>query len=154
MRHAIFGRKLHRTKNERQQLFRNLLRALIAHGRLTTTIAKAKSVQPTMEKLITKAKTGTEHARRGILADLGGDKESTQSLMGMAKTRFNQRVSGFTRLVKLGARQGDAAEMVELSFVDAPVVIEPKKEIVKNKEEVKKVKAAKPKVVKKTPAKK
>ncbi len=154
MRHAYFGRKLHRTTNERQQLFRNLLRALIAHGKVITTLAKAKSVAPAMEKLITKAKSGTEAARRGVFADLGGDKESTKALMDMAKTRFSPRTSGFTRVIKLGARQGDAAEMVELSFVDAPVVVEAKKEIVKSKEKVKPEKAQKPKVVKKTTAKK
>ncbi len=148
MRHAYFGRKLHRTTNERQQLFRNLLRALIAHGSIKTTIAKAKSVVPAMEKLITKAKSGTEAAKRELFADLGGDKQSTQMLLDMAKTRFAARSSGYTRLVKLGSRQGDAAEMVELSFVDAPIVIEPKKEIVKKKAEAKPEKAAK-KVVKK-----
>lgn len=155
MRHAYFGRKLSRTKNERQQLFRNLLRALIAHGAITTTVAKAKSVAPAMEKMITKAKVGTEVAKRAIFADLGGDKEHTQMLMDMAKTRFANRTSGFTRLIKLGARSGDAAEMVQLSFVDAPIV-EVKKEVpVKKEEKTKPVKKeVKPKVVKKPAAKK
>lgn len=123
MRHSYFGRKLSRTTNERQQLFRNLLRALIAHGTITTTIARAKAIQPAMEKLITKAKVG-EHKKREIFAALG-DKDATREIVEMGKIRFEKRSSGFTRIIKLGLRPGDAAEMVQLSFVDQPVAIVP-----------------------------
>lgn len=122
MRHSYFGRKLSRTTNERQQLFRNLLRALIAHGSITTTMPRAKAVQPSMEKLITKAKVGNDSTKRAIFAQLG-DKDATRELLGMAQTRFEKRSSGFTRIIKLGLRTGDAAEMVQLSFVDAPVAV-------------------------------
>ncbi|MBI2404680.1 50S ribosomal protein L17 [Candidatus Gottesmanbacteria bacterium] len=123
MRHSYFGRKLSRTTNERQQLFRNLLRALITHGSITTTMARAKAIAPSMEKLITKAKVGNDPTKRAIFAQLG-DKDATRELLGMA--------------IKLGLRTGDAAEMVQLSFVDVPVAVsisvekkekKPKKEV-------------------------
>ncbi len=124
MRHSNFGYKLSRTKNERQQLFRNLLRALITHGKITTTRAKAKAIVPTIEKLITKAKKGSEQKRREALAVLV-DKKVTAQLWDMAKTRFAHRQSGFTQIIKLGYRRGDATEEVQLRFVDEAVAIVP-----------------------------
>lgn len=130
MRHATFGRGLSRTVNERRRLFMNLARELIVHGQITTTLAKAKAVQPLVEKLITRAKKGKEANRRLVLAVLA-DKTITAMLMDFAKTRFVSRTSGFTRIIKLGPRLGDATESAMLSFVDAPV------------EKVKKIKSVK-----------
>ncbi|MBI3576438.1 50S ribosomal protein L17 [Candidatus Gottesmanbacteria bacterium] len=133
MRHSYFGRKLSRTVNERRRLFMILARELIAHGQITTTLAKAKAVQPLVEKLITRAKKGSQRDKRLVFHVLA-DKSSTTSLMEYAKTRFGSRTSGFTRIVKLGPRVGDATEEAMLSFVDAPIVTgtvisETKKEI-------------------------
>lgn len=118
MRHAVFGRKLHRTVDERRRLFMILLRSLFGHGKIVTTVAKAKSMQPMAEKLITKAKSGTSADMRQIRKVLA-DRVTVGILMDWAKTRFAKRTSGFTRLVRVGRRLGDASETVELSFVDA-----------------------------------
>lgn len=120
MKHSYFGRKLSRTKNERRHLLAGLARDLLHRGIIKTTLAKAKAVQPLIEKLITQAKKGTENNRRLVLKTLV-DRKLTAELFGAVKTRFNNRSSGFTRIVKLGQRRGDAAEEVLLSFVDAPV---------------------------------
>ena len=124
MRHSNFGYKLSRTKNERQQLFRNLLRALIIHGKITTTRAKAKAIVPTIEKLITKAKEGSEEKRRAALSVLV-DKKVTAQLWEMGKTQFANRQSGFTQIIRLGLRRGDATEEVQLRFVDEAVAMVP-----------------------------
>lgn len=121
MRHSYFGRKLSRTVNERRRLFMMLARELMVRGTITTTLAKAKAVQPLVEKLITRAKKGSDVDRRRVLSVLA-DRMITKNLMDQAKTRFAARTSGFTRIVKLGPRLGDATEMVKLSFVDAPIV--------------------------------
>lgn len=94
-----------------------LARSLIQHGAMRTTLAKAKAVQPLVEKLITRAKKGKESDRRLVFRVLG-DKTITATLMDFAKTRFASRTSGFTRIVKLDPRAGDATEEGMLSFVD------------------------------------
>lgn len=130
MRHSVGGYKLSRTKNERRRLLMILARDLILHGTVFTTRAKAKAVQPLVEKLITKAKDGSQAKVRQIFAVLA-DKDLTTSLVGQAATRFSKRTSGFTRIVKLGERRGDSAESVALQFVDAQELIhlEEKKEV-------------------------
>lgn len=131
MRHSVFGRKLSRTKNERRRLFAGLIRDLIIHNGITTTIAKAKAVQPLVEKIITKAKKGTEVDRRRVDAVIT-NRKLTEALFEDAKTRFSGRTSGFTRIIKLGKKRGDAADTALLSFVDQKVEVEtiaPKKEI-------------------------
>lgn len=93
-----------------------LTRELVVRGTITTTHAKAKAVQPLVEKLITRAKKGSEVDRRRVLSVLA-DRLITKNLMDQAKTRFATRTSGFTRIVKLGPRLGDATEMVRLSLL-------------------------------------
>ena len=132
MKHGYFGRKLGRNKDERKRLFRNLSSALIMHGRIHTTLAKAKSIQPMVEKLITQVKRGTNGAILEVNKTLS-DNTTYTTLLEMAKSRFTARTSGYTRIIKLGTRVGDAAEMVYLEFVDAAPV----------KEVVKKIQAAK-----------
>lgn len=140
MRHSVFGKKLSRTKNERRRLFSSLLRDLVLHGRIVTSRAKAKAVQPLVEKMVTKAKKGTDANRRRILR-LVPHRNVVDRLMMDAKDRFSQRSSGFTRIIRMGVRRSDNAEEVILSFVDEPIAREPVKyenvEITK-KQEVKK----------------
>lgn len=119
MRHSVFGRKFSRTKNERRRLFQGLARDFIRRGSIRTTLAKAKAVQPLVEKLVShakKANSSNVHGRqiRKVLAD----KATEKFLLADALTRFAARTSGFTRIVKLGPRMGDAAEEVMLQFVD------------------------------------
>jgi large subunit ribosomal protein L17 len=155
MRHSVFGRKLSRTKNERRRLFAGLVRDLIIRDGITTTIAKAKAVQPVIEKLITKAKKGDEPSRRAVDAVLT-NRQITAQLFEEAKTRFASRTSGFTRIIKMGKRQGDATDTARLSFVDERVVVEtvavpaPVAAPVKSPKQPKLPKSPKKPVVKKT----
>ncbi len=123
MRHSYFGKKLSRTKNERKNLLRNLARSMFLHGSIKTSKAKAQAVRGMVEKLITKAKKGTEQKKREIFSVLH-EKDIVEKLMDMASTRFASRTSGFTRMVHLGPRRGDATEEVILSFVDEAIVTE------------------------------
>lgn len=124
MRHGYFGRKLGRTVDERRRLFMVLVRSLITIGHIKTTFAKAKAIVPMVDKLITKAKDGS-NASLSVLRKRLADESVVSVLRDMAKTRFHTRTSGYTRILKLGKRRGDASEMVILEFVDAaPVVTE------------------------------
>lgn len=121
--HSVYGKKLSRSSNERTGLRRNLMKSLIVHGNIKTTKAKAQAVRSEVERLITKAKKNTDATRRQILATLA-DRKIVDQLMEMSKTQFTARNSGYTRIVKLGVRNGDSSEMVLLSFVDEKVVTE------------------------------
>jgi large subunit ribosomal protein L17 len=156
MRHSVFGRQFSRNSGQRKRLFTGLVRDLFVRDAIVTTVAKAKAVQPIVEKLITKAKTGTEVNRRYILG-VFQDKSLAVRLMDEAKTRFTARTSGYTRIIKLGKRGSDASDMAHFSFVDARVmtsVIAPKKSgVAKETKPEKKIKVTKPavkKTVKKT----
>ncbi len=133
MRKKVFGRKLSRDRGSRNALRRSLIRALVEHGKITTTLAKAKAVQPDVEKIMTAVRENTVAARRRVLARLGNDVKTTNKLFKEYLTVTDKRNSGYTRIVKLPARKGDLANMSILSFVDQ---VE-KKPAVK-KEEVKK----------------
>lgn len=121
MRHGYFGKKLSRTKNERRSLIRNLMKSVIAHGTIKTTKPKAVAVRSELEKLVTKAKAGTDTARRLIFSHIP-DKDSVEKLMELTKREFMTRPGGYTRIIKLGKRRGDATEVVALSFVTTEVV--------------------------------
>src|ERR1700733_4790560 len=99
MRHRNAGRTLGRNATHRLALFRNLTRALIEHGRIITTVAKAKEVRPFIEKLITLAKKGSLHARRLVLARLH-DKEATTKLFKEIAEGYKDRPGGYTRVIK------------------------------------------------------
>lgn len=122
MRHGYFGRKLSRTKNERRGLLRNLARDLFLKSSLQTTLAKAKAVQPFVEKLITLAKKGTDRKRQEVMQELPY-KDAVKKLFGDAETRFSKRISGFTSIIKLGTRMGDNSQIALLRFVDQDVAI-------------------------------
>jgi large subunit ribosomal protein L17 len=117
VRHQRSGKKLGRDSAHRKALYSNLAGALIEHGRIQTTQAKAKAVKPLAEKLITLGKRGDLHARRQALAALRSN-DVVHRLFADIAPRFSDRPGGYTRIVKLGPRQGDAAEMVYLELVD------------------------------------
>jgi len=123
MRHRVAGRRLGRSTGHRKALFRNLVTELFRHGRIRTTEAKAKSVRPNAEKLITLAKKGLReedyvlHARR-LAASRLNDPDVVKDLFDEIAPRYETRPGGYTRILKLGPRQGDGAEMVLLELVD------------------------------------
>jgi large subunit ribosomal protein L17 len=117
MRHRRAGKKLGRDSAHRKALYSNLAGALIEHGRIKTTEAKAKAVKPFAEQMITLGKRGDLHARRLALAELRSQYVVHQ-LFAEVAPRFADRPGGYTRIVKLGPRLGDAADMVYLELVD------------------------------------
>ena len=117
MKHARAGKKLGRDAAHRRALYSNLAGALFTHGRIETTEAKAKAVKPFAEKMITLGKRGDLHARRQALSELRSQ-NVVHDLFAEVAPRFADRPGGYTRIIKLGQRQGDAAEMVYLELVD------------------------------------
>jgi large subunit ribosomal protein L17 len=117
MRHQRKGKKLGRDSAHRKALYANLTGALIEHGRIKTTEAKAKAVKPIAEKMITLGRRGDLAARRQALAYLRSQ-EVVHQLFADVAPRFVDRPGGYSRIVKIGPRYGDAAEMVYLELVD------------------------------------
>ena len=117
MRHARSGKKLGRDASHRRALYANLACSLIEHGRIRTTEAKAKAVKPYAEKMITLGRRGDLHARRQALSELRSQ-EVVHQLFSDVAPRMADREGGYTRIVRIGPRQGDAAEMVYLELVD------------------------------------
>jgi large subunit ribosomal protein L17 len=124
MRHRVAGKKLGRKKDDRAALRRNLIKELFDHERIRTTRAKAEAVRGQAERLITLAKRGNDngeeqmvHARRLVAARLG-EAAIVQKLFDDIAPRYADRPGGYTRMVKLGPRQGDSAEMVLLELVE------------------------------------
>ncbi len=117
MRHRRDRRKLSRSPSHRKSLFMNLSREVLQHERIQTTEAKAKAVKPEVEKLITLAKRGDQHARRQAMSALGQDKFIVYKLFAEIAPRYEDRAGGYTRILKLGPRKSDATEMVLLELV-------------------------------------
>ena len=118
MRHARSGKKLGRDSAHRKALYSNLAGALITHGRIKTTEAKAKAVKPELEQLITLAKRGDLHARRQAMSTLQHpDKGVIYKLFEEIAPRYAERPGGYTRILKLGPRRSDSTEMVYLELV-------------------------------------
>jgi large subunit ribosomal protein L17 len=117
VRHRRAGRKLGRDASHRKALYANLASALIEHGRIKTTAAKAKEVKPIAEQMITLGRRGGVHARRQALAYLRSQ-DVVHKLFSDVGPRFADRNGGYSRIVRIGPRQGDAAEMVYLELVD------------------------------------
>jgi large subunit ribosomal protein L17 len=127
MRHRRAGKKLGRDSAHRKALYANLASALIEHGRIETTEAKAKAVKPIAEQMITLGRRGDIHARRQALAYLRSQ-EVVHELFSEVAPRFRDRPGGYTRIVKLGPRPGDSAPMVYLELVDfVPQAPEPRR---------------------------
>lgn len=125
MRHQVAGYKLGRSKGARIALRRNLIKQLFTHERITTTRAKAEAVRGEAERIITIARRSAEaqdaakvHARRLVASKLGVGNEVVKKLFDDIAPRFASRNGGYTRMLKLGLRQGDAAEMVMLELVE------------------------------------
>lgn len=128
MRHRVKGKKLGRNTGHRRSLETNMLVSIVRHERIETTLAKAQFIRGSVEKLITKAKRGLVlaqetpergvHARRLAAARLNNDRELVGKLFDTLAPRYAERPGGYTRIIKLGPRKGDAAEMVLLELVD------------------------------------
>lgn len=117
MKHRVHGRKLGRTTAHRTAMFRNQLTALFTHERITTTVAKAKELRPLAEKMVTLARTGTLANRRRVLT-MVPDKTVVKNLFDHIAPRFIDRDGGYTRILRVGPRHGDGAEMAIIEFVD------------------------------------
>ena len=117
MRHGIAGKKLNRDKSSRKALFRALITELFRHERMETTEAKAKAIRGDAEKLITLAKRGDQHARR-LAARTLLDQDITKKLFETLGPRYKERKGGYTRILKVGPRYGDAAPVVIMELVD------------------------------------
>ena len=130
MRHAKKTIKLGRKSEHRNALLATLVCSLIEHGRIRTTLAKAKAARPLAEKMVTLAKRGGLHARRTALATLHNNSKRTELVVGRLMKEVAEacavRQGGYTRIVKLGERKSDAAPMAYLEWVDAPAVSEKK----------------------------
>jgi large subunit ribosomal protein L17 len=117
MRHALRGRKLGRTSAHREALFRNQIQSLVENERIITTLPKAKELRPIAEKVITHGKHGTVHDRRWVLRWVL-HRELVAKVFDEIAPRFTERPGGYLRIVKLGPRKGDGAEMAVLELVD------------------------------------
>ena len=117
MKHKIKGKKLNRTSSHRKALFKNMAQAIIKHEQIITTLPKAKTMKPIVDKLITLAKKGSLHARRQAFSKLRDDKMVTK-LFGTLASRYADRTGGYTRVLKAGFRYGDSAAMAVIELVD------------------------------------
>jgi large subunit ribosomal protein L17 len=117
LRHRVSGYKLGRKTGSRKALFRNLVAECIKRGKIRTTYAKAKAIQPKVEKIITLGRKGTLNDRRKAYSYLNNNAILDELFLVISK-KFEQRSSGFTRITKLGYRKGDSTHLVELSILD------------------------------------
>jgi len=117
MKHRVAGRRLDRTTEHRTAMFRNLVTSLFRHERITTTTPKAKEIKRFADKFITLAKAGTPHARRQANRDVR-DVEVLNKLFETLGPRFKSRPGGYTRIIRVGRRAGDAAEMAMIELVE------------------------------------
>jgi large subunit ribosomal protein L17 len=117
MAHGIDGRKLGRSGGHRVALYRNLTVSVLRYERVKTTEAKAKEIQGRVERMITLAKRGDLAARRAVVSQFPNEPLVVTKLFNEIAPKYGDRTSGFTRIVKIGQRSGDAAEMVQIELV-------------------------------------
>jgi large subunit ribosomal protein L17 len=117
MRHHNNVRKFNRNKNQRNALLKGLISSLIIHGKIKTTEAKAKELRPAIEKLITKAKVKDLSSRRLIISKLNNSTLETNKLINEIALKYEDRKGGYTRIIKLPRRVGDASKMAIIEFV-------------------------------------
>src|SRR6266496_6114959 len=117
MKHRVVGRRLDRTTEHRTAMFRNMVTSLFRHERITTTTPKAKELKRFADKMVTLAKRATPHARRIAHRDVR-DVEVLNKLFGALAERFKTRPGGYTRLVRIGRRAGDNAELAMIELLD------------------------------------
>ena len=142
MRHRVSGKRLRRDTSQRMALLRNLVTSFLERERIRTTLAKAKATRPLAEKMITLGKKDSLHARRQALRFIY-KKEVVRKLFEEIAPRFTERPGGYTRIVKLGPRAGDGAEMAILEMVGTEFKKKEKKKEKSLKEKVKAAKEAK-----------
>ena len=117
MKHRLKGKKLNRTSSHRKALFKNMAQAIIKHEQIITTLPKAKTMKPIVDKLITLGKKGGLHARRQAFAKIR-DNTMVSKLFDTLATRYADRNGGYSRVLKAGYRYGDAAAMAVIELVD------------------------------------
>ncbi len=135
MRHAVFGRKLGRDTNSRKALLKNLSGALIINESVTTTLAKTKFVKPYVEKMVTLAKVSKLGSRRVLASSL--PKAAFKKLTEEIAPGFQNRAGGYTRIIKIASRRGDAAAMARIEFIawDKPKTLQAKPKKLESKKE-------------------
>jgi len=121
MRHNKSGRRLGRTTSHRVAMFRNMVTSFLTHERIVTTDAKAKELRPIAEKMITLGKKGDLHAIRQAASYIR-DKETVTKLFSAIAPRYKERAGGYTRIIKLGIRPGDAAPLSVIELVEEAIV--------------------------------
>jgi large subunit ribosomal protein L17 len=117
MAHRIAGRKLGRTHSPRLALYANLIVSVLRYEKVKTTEAKAKEIRPQVERMITLAKRGDLAARRTVIAELPNEPLVIRKLFDEIAPKYADRTSGYTRLVHVGQRAGDAAPIVQIELV-------------------------------------
>ena len=122
MRHKIAGRKLGRNPAHRRSLLRNLVTSFLEHERLVTTLPKAKELRPLAEKMITLGKRDTLHARRQVQSYLLSD-VTTKKVFDTIAPRFSDRPGGYSRIVRLGPRVGDGADMAVIELLGSELAV-------------------------------
>jgi large subunit ribosomal protein L17 len=155
MRHRVKGRKLKRTSEHRRATLRNLASSLLKHKKIKTTVAKAKELRSFVEPLITKAKTDSVAARRFVASEIQ-DRNLLKELFNDIVAKIGDRPGGYTRIVRLGQRKGDAAELALIELVDYSGIVKPKapkksKEDTVKSDETKTEAASEKKVMEKKP---
>lgn len=128
MRHNLSGKRLGRTTNQRKALMKNLATSLIEHERIETTLVKAKELRSYVEPFITLAKTDSVANRRLAMARLGSRTAVQKLFNADFRARFSERPGGYTRILKMAPRLGDAAEMALIELVDYALPEEAKAE--------------------------
>ncbi len=146
MKKRVFGRQLSRDFGSRHALFRALISALVKHGKINTTKAKAKAIQPDAERLVTMAKTKDVARMRKVYAFLANDYETTNKIFDQVTKAFENKTSGFTRIVNLPRRIGDNAEMARIEWTEK--VAEVEKTLSKKDQKIAEKKVAKKEVKK------
>ena len=136
MRHNVKGRKLGRTASHRKATLNSLITSLLKYKRIKTTLAKAKETRTFAEKLVTKARKGDLNAKKQVM-DLIKDKEVVKELFSEIIPKIGDRPGGYTRVIKLGHRMGDAAQMAIIELVDYNEVVTAREAQQKEKRETK-----------------
>lgn len=120
MRHNKAGRRLGRKTSHREAMFRNMVTSLLDHGKITTTDAKAKEIRVVAERMITLGKRGDLHSMR-LAASVIREKSVVSKLFSTVAPRYKDRLGGYTRIIKLGVRQGDAAPLSLIELVEEEI---------------------------------
>lgn len=117
MRHRNSGTVLDREAGPRKALLKGLALSVVLYEKVQTTEAKAKAIRPLVERLVTRGKGGTLHDRRELLSYFGGQELPVKKILEVLSPRYKTREGGYTRIIKMGPRKGDGAQMVQIEFV-------------------------------------